>query len=99
MGRRVDNLMLMPGMLAAEHDRWQAMANALPSDTVLIVLPVEPGSQRAILERIAGSFEAKGQQVMLVVAPSRVPLLMQGDDLGPHWLHEPTQLTFDLSAD
>ncbi len=102
MGRRVENLLLIPGMLAAEHDRyrWQAMANELPPDAVLIVVPMESGSQREILEHVARSFEAKGQQVTMVVAPSRLALSVQEDDLAHSLpLYAPTQLTFDLIAD
>ena len=76
VGRPVDNLILLPGALAAECDHWQAVANRLPATSVLIVLPAEPGRQRATLEWVAQFLSAQGRQVTIERAPARAPLVV-----------------------
>lgn len=98
-GRRIENLLLLPGSLAGEQAIWQQRANDLAPDAVLVVLPAASGPQRDALECTARSFEAKGWQVTTVVAPSRVALPIQETDLTPHPFQTPTQLTLELSAD
>ncbi len=85
-GRHVENLLLMPAALAADHAQWQQRANALAADAVLIVLPVEPGPQRDALERIARILETRGRQVTIVHAPSHLDSLMPDNDRALHWV-------------
>ena len=75
MSRPVDNLIVLPGALAAECDYWQAVANRLPAGAVLVVLPAEPGRQRDTLTWVAQTLSAQGRQVMVetvVTAPAPV---------------------------
>ena len=67
--RRIDNLLLLPAACVAEYATWQARANRLPPDTVLIVLPVAPGRQREALAGAARLLVAKGRRVTIEELP------------------------------
>src|SRR5947209_4304738 len=48
----LDNLAIVPASLLPDKSEWQALANALPAGSTLIVLPIKPGAARAALERV-----------------------------------------------
>ena len=48
---------------------WQALANALPAGSTLIVLPDKPGAARTALERVSRSLAAHGSRVTTVLSP------------------------------
>lgn len=65
---RPDNLAVVPGSLINRRDQWQALANRLPINGVLIVLPKsQPDQERALLAS-ALLLALKGHQIRVVSA-------------------------------
>ena len=62
----LDNLAIVPASLLPEKAEWQALANALPAGSTLIVLPDKPGAARAALERVSRSLSAHGSRVTTI---------------------------------
>jgi len=62
----LDNPAIVPASLLPEKAAWQALANALPAGSTLIVLPDKPGAARAALERVSRSLAAHGSRVTTV---------------------------------
>ena len=63
---RLDNLAIVPASLLPDKAEWQALANALPAGSTLIILPDKPGSARAALERVSQSLAAHGSHVTTI---------------------------------
>ena len=63
---RLDNLAIVPASLLPDKAEWQALANALPAGSTLIVLPDQPGAARAALERVSRSLAAHGSRVTTI---------------------------------
>ena len=69
----LDNLAVVPASLPLEKAEWQALANALPAGSTLIVLPGKPGAARAALERVSRSLAAHGSRVTTIEQDERQP--------------------------
>src|SRR5437764_46619 len=65
---RPDNLAVVPGSLINRRDQWQAMANRLPSNGVLIVLPKSQPAQIRALLASASLLASQGHQIRVVSA-------------------------------
>jgi hypothetical protein len=61
-----DNLALVPGSMLPYMEQWQDMANELPVDGVLIVVPDGNVAQKTILLAIAKLLAREGHQVRVV---------------------------------
>jgi hypothetical protein len=57
------NLTILPGSLLPVRTLCQQLADALPTGTVLVVLPETAGPQRAALETVAVVLAAQGRRV------------------------------------
>ena len=68
-----DNLAIVPASLLPDKAEWQALANALPAGSTLIVLPEKPGAARAALERVSRSLAAHGSRVTTIEQHERQP--------------------------
>jgi hypothetical protein len=64
--RRRTNLVIFPGSALAYKEGWQATANRLPANAVLIVLPSHSTTQKASLLVLAKLLAAAGHQVRVV---------------------------------
>lgn len=62
----VGNLALLPGSAFSYKERWQEMANDLPTGSVLIVLPEGNVAQKTLLLGVARVVAAAGHQVRVV---------------------------------
>ena len=69
----LDNLAIVPASLLPDKAEWQALANALPAGSTLIVLPDKPGAARAALERVSRSLAAHGSRVTTIEQHERHP--------------------------
>jgi hypothetical protein len=69
----LDNLAIVPASLLPDKAEWQALANALPAGSTLIVLPDKPGAARAALERVSRSLAAHGSPVTTIEQHERRP--------------------------
>ena len=68
---RLDNLAIVPASLLPDKAEWQALANALPAGSTLIVLPDKPGAARAALERVSQGLAAHGSRVTTIEQDER----------------------------
>ena len=68
VGSRRDNLAIVPGSLINRRDQWQALANRLPINGVLIVLPKSQPNQKRALLASASLLALKGHQIRVVSA-------------------------------
>ena len=59
---RLDNIALVPASLLKEKAQWQAIANRLPTGSVLCIPQTQ--RQRTILESVARFLRSKGRQVI-----------------------------------
>ena len=64
-GVQLDNLTLVPASLLPFKDHWQHIANDLPDDSVLIVLPSH-AKQRHVAHAAASRLRQKGKRVMVM---------------------------------
>jgi hypothetical protein len=71
---RPDNLALVPGSLLVQRPTWQRIANRLPVNAILIVLPSSQPAQRKALLASASLLAAKGHQIRVVSADKILPL-------------------------
>jgi hypothetical protein len=71
---RPDNLALVPGSLLLQRPTWQRIANRLPANAILIVLPSSQPEQRKALLASAALLAAKGHQIRVVSADKILPL-------------------------
>jgi hypothetical protein len=67
-GAKLDNLALVPANLLPFKSQWQAIANGLTRDGVLILLPSGQRPPRKILETVASLLKAGGHQVTTLPA-------------------------------
>ena len=67
----LDNLAIVPASLLPDKAEWQALANALPAGSTLIVLPGKPGAARTALERVSRSLSAHGSRVTTIEQDER----------------------------
>jgi hypothetical protein len=65
---RRDNVTLIPGNLLARRMDWQRIANRLPANAILIVLPSSRPAQRRALLASASLLARKGHQIRVVSA-------------------------------
>ena len=65
---RRDNIAVVPGSLINRRDQWQALANRLPRNGVLIVLPKSQPEQKRALLASASLLASKGHQIRVVSA-------------------------------
>lgn len=65
---RLDNLALVPGNLLPYREQWQAVANRLPKNAILIVLPMKPSTQKELLLTVARALAREGHQVRVLPA-------------------------------
>ena len=63
---RLDNLALVPGSLLPQIAACQEMANELPANAVLIVLPAKCPLQKQALLRVAKLLAQEGHQIRIV---------------------------------
>src|SRR5437660_1050925 len=63
---RLDNLTLVPGSMLPYIDRCQQMANDLPANAVLIVVPTNNAPQKHRLLAVAKLLSQEGHQVRVV---------------------------------
>lgn len=80
---RLDNLAIVPASLLPEKAEWQALANALPAGSTLIVLPDKPGAARAALERVSRSLAAHGSRVTTVERHGGRPRVLGREAVAP----------------
>ncbi|MDO8619505.1 MAG: hypothetical protein Q7R49_06235 [Candidatus Daviesbacteria bacterium] len=68
---RLENIAIVPASMLPFKDKWEEVANALPSGSVLIYHSSTNTQQRKILEYVESSFRAKGHTVTnLVIEPT-----------------------------
>lgn len=77
---RLDNLVIVPASLLPNKAEWQAMANALPAGSTLIVLPAQPGVARDALEKISSRLAGHGSRVATVQFVPHQPGNSDGPD-------------------
>ena len=65
---RLDNLALVPASLLPYKEQWQAVANRLPKDAVLIILPANNPAQKRSLLVVAKLLAREGHQVRVLPA-------------------------------
>ena len=63
---RLDHLALVPRSALPYKAHWQQVAQDLPKDAVLIVLPTPTTPQYQVLERVARLLQADGHRVVAV---------------------------------
>jgi hypothetical protein len=63
---RRDNVALVPGSLLGRRVDWQQMANRLPANAILIVLPSSLPPQKRALLASASILAGKGHQIRIV---------------------------------
>lgn len=63
---RLDNLTLVPGNLLPYKDQWQQVANRLPKDAILIVLPSDSRARNGLLLTVAEILAGRGHQVRVL---------------------------------
>jgi hypothetical protein len=63
---RRTNTALVPGNLLSKKCVWQAIANRLPRNAVLIVVPTNNASQKATLLTVAKLLGQAGHQVRVI---------------------------------
>lgn len=63
---KLDNLALVPGDLLPYRDAWQKVANRLPANSVLIVVPKDNKVQKQTMLVVAKLLAAAGHQVRVV---------------------------------
>ena len=80
---RLDNLAIVPASLLPEKAEWQALANALPAGSTLIVLPDKPGAARTALERVSRSLAAHGSRVTTVERHGGRPRVLGREAVAP----------------
>jgi hypothetical protein len=62
----LDNLAIVPGNLLPYKAAWQEVANRLPKESVLIVLPANNAVQKQTLLTVAKLLAQEGHQVRVV---------------------------------
>jgi hypothetical protein len=67
-GARSNNLAVVPGSLLLRRRDWQEMANRLPVNAVLILLPDAHSSQKRALLATASLLARRGHQVSVIPA-------------------------------
>ena len=67
-GLKLDNLALVPASLLPFKAQWQALANSLPTGSILICLPPTDSPQRKALETVAMLLRADGYNVTTLPA-------------------------------
>lgn len=60
---RLDNIALIPASMLPFKNRWQEMANNLPSGSVFICHSTTNLKQKEVLERVEALYRAKGHRV------------------------------------
>ena len=63
---RLDTIALVPAHLLPKKAEYQALANALPTGDILLVLPPADSPERATMQRVAATFRAKGRHVTVL---------------------------------
>ncbi|MCL5962552.1 MAG: hypothetical protein M1358_25105 [Chloroflexi bacterium] len=63
---KLDNLAIVPASLLPLKEKWQQIANSLPEDGVLIILPLATTPQRKTLENVVTLLESKGHKVTTI---------------------------------
>ena len=71
---QLDNIALVPAHLLPRKAEYQALANALPHGDILLVLPPPASRERAIMERVAALFRAKGRHVTVLMEERLAPV-------------------------
>ena len=67
-GIRLDNIALVPASLLPYKKEWQAVANGLPTGSVLLCSTRTNPRQKKILERVSTHLKRKGRLVRTVPA-------------------------------
>lgn len=65
---KLDNLALLPANLLPFKEQWQQIANGLPKDGILIILPETNRPLRKTTETVATLLEAGGRRVTTLPA-------------------------------
>lgn len=65
---RLDNIALVPASLLPCKEQWQAIANTLPKDELLIIVPSTDRPPRKTLETVTALLKAKGHRVTTLPA-------------------------------
>ena len=73
-GAKLDNLALVPASLLPYKSQWQAIANGLARDGVLIILPSGERRPHKTLETVASLLKAGGHKVTTIPAERFVGL-------------------------
>jgi hypothetical protein len=63
---QLDNLAIVPGNLLPHKATWQEVANRLPREAILIVLPATNAVQKQTLLTVAKLLAQEGHQVRVV---------------------------------
>lgn len=64
-GVKLDNVVLVPASQLPFKAHWQAIANTLPSGSVLVYLPKQKKQQR-IVHNVVSQLQARGHQVSVL---------------------------------
>ncbi|MBV9282508.1 MAG: hypothetical protein JOZ41_20715 [Chloroflexi bacterium] len=62
----LDNLAIVPGNLLPHKAAWQEVANRLPNEAILIMLPTNNAIQKQTLLTVAKLLSKEGHQVRVV---------------------------------
>lgn len=73
-GVQLDNVALVPASLLPFRREWQAIANHLPTGSVLLCPRTDNRRQRQLLERIATSLRRLGHRVVTIPAEQVAPM-------------------------
>ncbi len=71
---RLDNITLVPAHLLPRKAEYQALANALPTGDILLVLPSADSPERVTMQRVAHLFRAKGRRVTVLTEERLQPV-------------------------
>ena len=71
---RLDTITLVPAHLLPRRAEYQALANQLPTGDILLVLPPAGSPERAMMQRVAQTFRAKGRHVTVLSEERLVPV-------------------------
>ena len=71
---QLDNIAVVPAHLLPRKAEYQAIANALPTGDILLVLPPPDSRERPTMERVAQLFRAKGRHVTVLTEERLQPV-------------------------
>ncbi len=71
---RLDTITLVPAHLLLRKAEYQAIANALPTGDILLVLPPADSPERATMQRVAATFRATGRHVTVLTEERLQPI-------------------------